>query len=139
MLSMDGDILLINFIYILLKLVDWKDGSIVNVSVSDPDLLFRLVNISYNVRHLYFVLDMFWEKLANERPQMILTNGGHKTIVSRNMVKELAGICVNISQKCCVYTLGYMKQGVGVSPPNGARFSSDQSDNVQSCFEEAWY
>ena len=109
-----------------------------NVSVSDSDVLLGLMNFSHNVRNLYFVLCVLWEKFANEWLQMILTDGGHQTIFPWNMVKELAGISVNVSQDSSIDTVGYVKQGVGIFSPNGTGSSPDQPNNVQSCLHEAW-
>ena len=109
---MNIHVLFINFVFVLLKFVDWKNSAIVNVSVSDSDILLCLMNISHNVGYLYFVLGVLWENFANKGFQMVFTERRHQAIISGNMVEKLAGICVDISQKCCVHTVGYMKQGV---------------------------
>ena len=117
--------------------MDCKNRSIVYISVSDSDRLWGLINVSYNVGYLYFVLGISLEDSANERLQMVFTNGRNKTIVPWNMVLELDGICVNVSQKCCVHPVGYVKQGVGVRSSDGTGFSSDKFHNVKSCLQVA--
>ena len=129
-------ILLVNFVSIFLKFVDWKKSLIVNISLSDSDIFLSLINISQHMRHTYFVFGIFWENFTNEWLQMVFTDRPNETIVCWNMVEELAWVSVNVTQENCIHTFRYVKQGVGIRTLNGARFSSDHPNNVQSCLQK---
>ena len=66
MARVDGNILFVHFKFVLLKFIDWKARATMDVSVSDSDELMSLINISYNVRHLYFVLRIQRKFSANK-------------------------------------------------------------------------
>ena len=80
--------------------------------MSNSDAFLYLTNISYNVRNLYFVLDIFRKNCSQKWLEMVLTDGRHQAIVFRNVVPEHGRVYINISQNCCEHTLGYVKQDV---------------------------
>ena len=80
-----------------------------NIPMSDSDALRGLLNISYNVRYTNFVLGTFWENFTNKWLQVVFTDWNHQTIFPRDVVQELGGISVDVSQKDCVHTVGDMK------------------------------
>ena len=67
------------------------------------------MNISYNVRYTDFVQGIFRKKFTKEWLEVVFTDRSHQTILWRNVMPELGGICVDVSQKSCVNTIGYMK------------------------------